>query len=601
MLRSLSPLLLASAIALGGCGGQAKKADDKPADPAGGVATAPAATNAPGGAAPAKTTPAADSPGQAAGEETTSPPATVDTSAVSALLKFIPEDTVGFWLVNSQQGLSRPLVKPMLQATGLEHQVTEEIGQRVRFLNIFGYVEREGKLGIVRCQIWEFTSAAEARAGLIRFAEFFGMRITNPSRQVQGFDVFQVGFLVFALRDKVVIHSTWSEYLDRVLAQTGPPAHLKPLIDPAVLASDAMLVLKAKDPQAHAFLLEQATAEIKSAPPSLLPLSALLPKAKMLVAAGSLTEGRLAHLQVEMEDDEAAEMLANFGKVLPLQARQMGLAAIDELGVDPPSAVQLKKTLNALFDGIQLTQEGTTARGVVTAPADVAQWPTALASTLAALKKKNEETIVPQHHIEQIVQAIHDYTEVRRDARQILPPAAIMDQSGKPLLSWRVAILPSLNKELYDQFKLDEPWDSPHNLQLVEKMPAVFGKSTDGRTRFLGFANKGGVFETIPDPERPPFPRSVRFADITDGVSVTIAVVHVAPDKAVPWTKPEDVTYDISDPLAGVGEQPDGKLLVCFLSARSSWIDLNRITKEQFKMLVEYEDDNEIDFDFRAK
>src|SRR5205085_2654787 len=43
------------------------------------------------------------------------------------------------------------------------------------------------------------------------------------------------------------------------------------------------------------------------------------------------------------------------------------------------------------------------------------------------------------------------------------------------LLSWRVAILPYLaNDHLYRRFKLDEPWDGPHNRTLLAEMPEVF-------------------------------------------------------------------------------------------------------------------------------
>ena len=55
------------------------------------------------------------------------------------------------------------------------------------------------------------------------------------------------------------------------------------------------------------------------------------------------------------------------------------------------------------------------------------------------------------------------------------PPAAICDKDGRPLLSWRVAILPYIDQEdLYKQFHLDEPWDSPHNRSLIEKMPGTY-------------------------------------------------------------------------------------------------------------------------------
>jgi RNA polymerase sigma factor (sigma-70 family) len=67
--------------------------------------------------------------------------------------------------------------------------------------------------------------------------------------------------------------------------------------------------------------------------------------------------------------------------------------------------------------------------------------------------------------------ALHNYHEVHG---YLLPPA-ILDKKGQPILSWRVAILPFIEQQaLYQQFKLDEPWDSPHNKKLIDRMPAVF-------------------------------------------------------------------------------------------------------------------------------
>jgi hypothetical protein len=38
-------------------------------------------------------------------------------------------------------------------------------------------------------------------------------------------------------------------------------------------------------------------------------------------------------------------------------------------------------------------------------------------------------------------------------------------------LSWRVKLLPYLEQDhLYRQFKLNEPWDSPHNQALLKEM-----------------------------------------------------------------------------------------------------------------------------------
>src|SRR6516165_4525732 len=56
-----------------------------------------------------------------------------------------------------------------------------------------------------------------------------------------------------------------------------------------------------------------------------------------------------------------------------------------------------------------------------------------------------------------------------------LPPAAIADADGSPLLSWRVAILPFIEQDgLYKQIKLDEPWDSEHNKKLIAQMPEIY-------------------------------------------------------------------------------------------------------------------------------
>ncbi|HEY7329165.1 MAG TPA: sigma-70 family RNA polymerase sigma factor [Gemmataceae bacterium] len=56
-----------------------------------------------------------------------------------------------------------------------------------------------------------------------------------------------------------------------------------------------------------------------------------------------------------------------------------------------------------------------------------------------------------------------------------LPLAASVGKDGRALLSWRVELLPFLGEnDLYNEFKRDEPWDSPHNRKLITKMPAVF-------------------------------------------------------------------------------------------------------------------------------
>jgi hypothetical protein len=104
---------------------------------------------------------------------------------------------------------------------------------------------------------------------------------------------------------------------------------------------------------------------------------------------------------------------------------------------------------------------------------------------------------------------------------------------------------------LYEQFRLDEPWDSPHNRALIEKMPGVYmdlGPKADqlnreGKTTCLVPTGPNTVFY---DKEGAPL------REIKDGTSMTILLVEVEPRRAVVWTKPEDWEVDFEHPRQGV-------------------------------------------------
>jgi hypothetical protein len=127
-----------------------------------------------------------------------------------------------------------------------------------------------------------------------------------------------------------------------------------------------------------------------------------------------------------------------------------------------------------------------------------------------------------QNNLKQIGLAMHMYfgSQLGR-----VPPAASRGPDGKPLLSWRVAILPHIGEEgLYRQFRLNEPWDSPHNKALLPLMPKVYllpgeQPGPDGLTKYRVFVGPGTAFEDRP--------QGVRFpGDFPDGSSNTILVVE---------------------------------------------------------------------------
>jgi prepilin-type processing-associated H-X9-DG protein len=149
------------------------------------------------------------------------------------------------------------------------------------------------------------------------------------------------------------------------------------------------------------------------------------------------------------------------------------------------------------------------------------------------------------NNLKQIGLAMHNYHE----ANGHLPAAAITDRNGRPLLSWRVTILPYLESSpLYSQFHLDEPWDSPHNLSLLTPTPSVYVCPSDktwkpGMTGYQAVVGPSTAFT----PDFAP----LTFQDFTDGSDRTLLIGETR--RLVPWTKPEDLPFDTPDALAGLG------------------------------------------------
>ncbi len=175
-----------------------------------------------------------------------------------------------------------------------------------------------------------------------------------------------------------------------------------------------------------------------------------------------------------------------------------------------------------------------------------------LATVLPLLISRTEQAgrrTVAMNHLKQIGIAMHNYHDVKKS----FPPAAKC-KDGKRLLSWRVLILPFLEQQkLYEQFHLDEPWDSEHNRKLIPRMPDTYRSSLmlpAGKTTFLGIAGESGMF---------PGCQGVSIREVTDGTSNTIWVVDADDAHAVDWTKPEDLTPDLNRPLDGlVGHFAEG-------------------------------------------
>lgn len=135
-----------------------------------------------------------------------------------------------------------------------------------------------------------------------------------------------------------------------------------------------------------------------------------------------------------------------------------------------------------------------------------------------------------------------------------LPPAYVADKNGKPMHSWRVLLLETTgdnrSMELYRAYRFDEPWDGPHNRQLLDKMPSYYACPNDvhgpaDRNRLANYVVIVGpntVFHGA---------NSIAIADTAGFDSATIVIAETVP--GIPWLEPRDLEFDkmsfeINDP-----------------------------------------------------
>lgn len=169
-----------------------------------------------------------------------------------------------------------------------------------------------------------------------------------------------------------------------------------------------------------------------------------------------------------------------------------------------------------------------------------------------------------QNQMRQIELGIHSFHDTfNKFPRAGVDGATEVDPNSPihPNLSWRLSALPySEGSGLYEQFALDQPWDSPQNLPLSSERVPVFTSPNlpkdDNRTLYLAFKKGPGTppnLHTFFDEDR-----NARFSDATDGASNTIMFVEADADRAVIWARPVDLKLDWNSPMNGIGSLRPG-------------------------------------------
>ncbi len=108
-------------------------------------------------------------------------------------------------------------------------------------------------------------------------------------------------------------------------------------------------------------------------------------------------------------------------------------------------------------------------------------------------------------------------------------------------------------------------------------MPFVFQSADsldDGKTAIMVFTGRGAAFDAG---------RNLQLMEVRDGVANTILCVEAGPDKAVPWTKPEDLPFDPARPSAALGEVSAGGFLAAFFDGH---VEQLKVDDKTLKALI---------------
>ena len=281
-----------------------------------------------------------------------------------------------------------------------------------------------------------------------------------------------------------------------------------------------------------------------------LPIHSLLSSRSAVMTVDLADEMKLT-LRIDANKEATAKRVLEVLKALHVLAGEMIPGFKKQFESREEAA--LMKTFFALFEPLfnsaEFDRNGNTVTATMKAKLELGAWTAMLLEGVENVRKAADKAKA-QNNLKQIGLSVHNYMS----AYNQFPFPGISAPKGQPLgglpnpqpnLSWRVAILPFIEQQnLYNQFNMDEPWDSDHNKKLIPLMPKIYapyGKSDapKGHTHLRMF-NSPGTFGLAKS-----------FADITDGTSNSIMVVESS--ELVPWTKPDDFPLDPKKPKAKLG------------------------------------------------
>ena len=448
-------------------------------------------------------------------------------------------------------GSIRDFVTPPTTAKATKDQAPPEVPAPAVWISLTTPPDKKALL-----QAWTRFELREElkrdKAGKVVDRKLVEKAVVPKAKQFQGKTYYDNGETAFFIKDTQIIAAS-EVVLKRLLS--------KPLNSPApatIQGADVMLFVDVG--RLRTFVAHAPRVDL---PRHIVQLLDLAAKIKRVTISANLTDKPGVTVTAETTDEKTAATLSALlrDRLLPLAKAMYELQRPTSLKYASPAWKPLIEFFDSALDSLKVARVGRNAVVSVNRP-DKARILGRLIGRYFAEEHKREQRKV---NLQIVSFAMQVYDELNNRL-----PAHGSDATGKRKgLSWRVHLLPFMDEgELYNQFKLDEAWDSAHNKKLIAKMPSVYktpGVTGKGHTALHVFVGPGTPFGGK---------SGLKYGEIKDGHANTFMCVEAGPDKAAVWTKPGGLAFDPkADPWKLIGKtDPVNGFLAVMLDGSVFWM-----------------------------
>ncbi|MDB5384481.1 MAG: hypothetical protein JWM11_127 [Planctomycetaceae bacterium] len=513
-------------------------------------------------------------------------------------LTYVPADTFAALVIHPRRIFEHPVVKAIREQ--LPPEILNADSPDIAFGPIGQMNRMTAEFGLAPQYVDEFvilldkSVAQEAATGFQNGPPEFGVIVRNSApidfesvivaltKNLQGIDVqdcegvsllvgkepnenVAIGFI----NDSVLIVGQ-AEFVKKMIAARDSTVANSPLTKRLDAAGNKMLV-SAFDASAVEATLKETVTQL---PPFAALFSGYILGAQEAAITFDLDATELVQIEMQFKTEQLASGLFGLLDSYWTWAKGEIVKAQESMKNDPLQAPFIPY-VTQFVEETKFLNSGKMLSFTIPHPKNCEKLPELMKPAFAAARHSADE-MRKRNQLRQIGLAFHNYHDTFNGFPALNGPSD-KDQPH-PGLSWRVYLLPYLDQAaLYQQFKLDEPWDSENNKKLISKMPKVFGTNPEGKTSVHVFTGKGAPFQNDV---------GLRISNITDGTSNTLLAVEAGDDVADVWTKPGGLVFDPENPLKCLGTIKKFSALFMDGATRS----LQDIDPALFSKLVQYQD-----------